>query len=359
MTEESKVRQQVEFYFSDSNLRRDNFLKAAIAADTEHFVPIATLLTFNRLKALTTDAEYIAEALKSSNVVEVSSCGSKVRRTSELNPIDTSKDRTVYIKGYPIDDPSVTIEEIARIFSEHGKVLMVRLRKDQNGAFKGSCFVEFESEDGMKAAVAAAHSDGQVVMKFKETPLACVLTLSGWLQRRRDRRASAHKKAKGESAEAKAGDGDAAVGTKRGRDDEKDVKEEHEEKKFEYTSGLILKVGNLPAEATLFQVKDFFKALGEVKYVEFKTGDSDAYVRFASLQAIDTVKTVLEKGISLVAGGTHMSCSIVAGDDEVEYYKKIEEASKMKSGPGGRGGGGRGGRGKGKGGRGFKKSKRS
>jgi len=350
MEDASKVKQQVEFYFSDSNLRRDGFLKAAIANDAEHFVPIATLLTFNRLKAVTTDPEFVAEALKDSTVVEVSSCGSKVRRTSELNPVDTSKARTAFAKGYPIADPSVTIEEIARSFSEFGKVLLVRLRKDQSGAFKGSCFIEFESDDGMKAAIAAANKDGQVVMKFKETPLVSVLTLSDWLQHRRERRGGAKK----------TGDA-AAVGAKRDRDGGGKAadEEEHEEKKFEYTEGLILKVGNLPTEATLFQVKDFFKALADIKYVEFKTGDSDAYVRFASHEARDIVKAVMDKGISLVAGGTHMTGTIITGEDEVEYYKKIEEASKIKNGPGGRGrggGGGKGGRGKG---RSFKKSKRS
>merc|ERR1711991_831619 len=146
MTElNEKILKQVEFYFSEPNLRRDVFLKKAISDDQgecnfvetlrhifpyfsqlliihyllhiskERFVPISTLLKFNRLKALSTDPEVITEALKGSKVVEVSSCGTKLRSISELNPIDTSKERTLYAKGYPIGDVDVTIENIASI----------------------------------------------------------------------------------------------------------------------------------------------------------------------------------------------------------------------------------------------------
>jgi hypothetical protein len=37
---------------SDSNFRRDKFLREKAAEDADGFVPLPTLLTFNRLKAL-------------------------------------------------------------------------------------------------------------------------------------------------------------------------------------------------------------------------------------------------------------------------------------------------------------------
>lgn len=43
---------QVEFYFSDSNLPRDKFLNEKVAADPEGYVDIALLCTFSRMKAL-------------------------------------------------------------------------------------------------------------------------------------------------------------------------------------------------------------------------------------------------------------------------------------------------------------------
>ena len=54
------IRKQVEFYFSDSNYRKDTFLKAAAESDPDGFVAISVLLTFNRLKSLTTDVAVVA-----------------------------------------------------------------------------------------------------------------------------------------------------------------------------------------------------------------------------------------------------------------------------------------------------------
>jgi hypothetical protein len=63
-----------QFYFSDSNSRKDTFLRAASETDPEGLVPIATLLIFNKLKALTSDAAIVASAAKESEVVAVRSC---------------------------------------------------------------------------------------------------------------------------------------------------------------------------------------------------------------------------------------------------------------------------------------------
>lgn len=52
----AKIKKQVEFYFSDSNFRKDKFLREKANADPDGFVPITVLLTFNRLKSLTMGA---------------------------------------------------------------------------------------------------------------------------------------------------------------------------------------------------------------------------------------------------------------------------------------------------------------
>jgi hypothetical protein len=44
----------LSFYFSDANLRRDKFLIAEQAKTTEGWVPIRVLLTFNRIKQVST-----------------------------------------------------------------------------------------------------------------------------------------------------------------------------------------------------------------------------------------------------------------------------------------------------------------
>jgi len=315
---DSKIKQQIEFYFSDSNLRRDAFLKSTIEADPERFVNISILLTFNRLKSLTDDPEKVASSIHDSNMVELSTCGSKIRRIHELNPIDTSKERTLYAKGYPTDDSDLTIDQITEIFSNFGNVMMVRLRKDKiSSKFNGSCFVEFKTEEEMKSAVAAAHDeDGKIKMKYKDSTLLCVLPLAEWLFRKQ------HKSnRKGKSANITE-----VPGSKRTRDEisEKEIK-------IEFTPGLILKISNIPKDSTVFQIKEFFKSICEVKYVEYSPGESDGFIRFPTLEAVDTAKKVLEKGISLVSGAENLTGECLSGDDELSYWKKIEESTKLKN----------------------------
>ena len=346
MSDKAKIKQQVEFYFSDSNLRRDVFLKAAIEKDNEKFVPIDIILTFKRLQALTTDAEVVAEALKDSTQVEVSSCGSKIRRVNKLDPVDTSKERTLYAKGYPIDDEDVSIENITEIFSVYGKVLMVRLRRSNDkSSFRGSLFVEFDKEEEMRAAVAAAHTDGKVSMKYKETELLCVMPLGDWLARKQEKKA----KRTQQTVDKKRKVNDIST-----NDGETGAKEEDSEPSF--TPGLILKVGNIPADASFTQIKDFFGALGDVRFVDYTAGNTYSFIRFSSVETVETIKAVLEKGVPLVAGGENLTHSSVTGEEEKEYWRGIEKDMKNKKLNKGKGKGGRGG---GRGGRGFKKARKS
>ena len=46
---------------------------------------------------------------------------------------------------------------------------------------------------------------------------------------------------------------------------------------------------------------------------------------------MDTAKKVLEKGISLVSGAENLTGECLAGDDELSYWKKIEESTKLKN----------------------------
>ncbi|KAJ1385614.1 hypothetical protein B484DRAFT_341640, partial [Ochromonadaceae sp. CCMP2298] len=140
------IKRQVEFYFSDSNFRRDTFLKNAAASDPNGYVPIATLLTFNRLKTLTADPAVVAECLKESESVDVSDDLLSLKRSAELPENDDSSVRTLYVKGFPVDDADVTIESVSEQFSKFGAVNMVRMRKVKpSKAFKGSLFIEYGS----------------------------------------------------------------------------------------------------------------------------------------------------------------------------------------------------------------------
>ena len=62
---------QVDFWFGDANLHKDRFLQEQIEKSRDGYVDISLLVSFNKMKKLTTDGKLIARALKSSAVVEV------------------------------------------------------------------------------------------------------------------------------------------------------------------------------------------------------------------------------------------------------------------------------------------------
>lgn len=151
----SKLKAQVEFYFSDANFRRDKFLRAKAAEDADGFVSLDVLATFNRVKTTTTDPAVIAAALEDSAELELSEDRAAVRRAKPLPEEDSSAARSVYVKG-PFA-PDATLEALYDWAQRHGKVARVLMRRMRLGdkPFKGSCFFEFADEAGAKATLDA------------------------------------------------------------------------------------------------------------------------------------------------------------------------------------------------------------
>ncbi|XP_023642563.1 la-related protein 1C-like [Capsella rubella] len=66
---ETRIRNQVHYYFSEKNLKTDNFMRMRMSS--EGFVHIQFIAGFNKLKALTRNIQLIVDALQNSNVVEL------------------------------------------------------------------------------------------------------------------------------------------------------------------------------------------------------------------------------------------------------------------------------------------------
>jgi len=93
----AKIRQQIEYYFSDSNFRHDKFLRGKAAEDGDGWVQLAIIASFNRLKSLTADIAVVAEAMEDSKELELSQDKLAVRRTRGLPEDDDSETRSVYV----------------------------------------------------------------------------------------------------------------------------------------------------------------------------------------------------------------------------------------------------------------------
>jgi lupus La protein len=368
-----QVRKQVEFYFSDSNYRRDNFLRKCAESDPEGYIPIATLLTFNKLKALTTESSVIVDAVKDSGIVSVSSDNLKIKKLSELPATDDSAARTLYVKGFPTDDSDVTIDAIAKMFSPYGNILLVKMRRLVDKSFKGSCFIEYRDVDSIKLATEAAYEGGTMKLFFKDKPFDCVMSFSAWLER---------KKLKKDKKDSSNSNDNRKVGEKRVREESSAENKTEKASKLDYTERLILRVKNIPTDATLMGIKDFFQAVADIKFVEYLSEEQTAYIRTATPQATDTILEAIQKGLRLMdkskdqeaavpqgaaeesidATGAEsdkssssglLTGAVLTGEEEEAYWKKIGQGSAQhKRGHGGRGrggSGGRGGRGRGRG----------
>ena len=364
------IKRQIEFYFSDSNFRKDKFLKSQAELDPNGFVPISVLLTFNRLKALTTNVSLIVDAMKHSEVVDISDDGLKLKRNAELPADDNSMLKTLYVKGYPTDDPDVTIESVTAQFSTYGKVNLVHLRKIKlNKSFKGSCFIEYDQESSVADTVAAAHDGTDVIIGYKETKFLCVLPYVEWRKRHDAKLMKRHHVKEDKSSSAvtvKLGKRDSSGEMVKDDESSADKVVEEVTPKVEFTSGLVLRINNIPSDADVFEIKDFFKNIAEIKFVDYDSGSSEAYVRTADLNASTKVQEHLQSGSSSLRGeekgeGQGLTFVVLSGVEEQAYWEKIASNAKSGNSRGGGRGGGRGGRGRGRGsgGRSFKRGRKN
>ena len=157
---------KVEFYFSDSNLPMDNFLFGKVEGHKNLPVPISIIHSFKRMRHFQPYSAVVA-ALKDStflDVVENESCiqrkvplpeDIKDKPVHEVQKVfeDAAMARSVYVKGFGDEKPSTQFD-VEAFFAPYGPTNSVRLRRDNTRSFKGSVFVEFDSEATQKAFLA-------------------------------------------------------------------------------------------------------------------------------------------------------------------------------------------------------------
>lgn len=143
MVDTTKILKQVEFYFSDSNLPRDKFLKEEISKNNGG-VAVSTIASFARIKALTENQDTIIEALKDSKLVRVT----EDKMIQRITPIPDVVDRTlmtIFCKGFP---ETATLDQLEEFYNDCAPVKSIRMLRDKKSkAFIGNCFVEFDTAE--------------------------------------------------------------------------------------------------------------------------------------------------------------------------------------------------------------------
>ncbi|XP_043549625.1 lupus La protein [Chiloscyllium plagiosum] len=303
---EKKICEQIEYYFGDHNLPRDKFLKEQIKLD-DGWIPLETLIKFNRLSRLTTDFTVIVEGLKKSKsgLMEISEDKTKIRR-SPSKPVpefeeykNSVKARSVYVKGFPT---SATLDEIKGWFDETGPVENIQMRRTLQRQFKGSVFVIFDSVD---SATKFVETPGQ---KYKDNDMIVLFKESYFAKKAEERKL--HKTAKNKKTEKDHAGGDAAL----------------DKKCFEEKTGCLLKfAGDLADQTCREDIHEIFSNHGEIQWIDFIRGAKEGNILFKT-----NAKEALEKATEAHGGKLQLrdkdvTWEIVEGEEEKTILKKILE----------------------------------
>ncbi|CAJ1973865.1 unnamed protein product [Sphenostylis stenocarpa] len=156
-----KVIRQVEFYFSDSNLLTDGFMRKSITESEDGMINLALICSFNRMRKHLSLGDVkpdevaqdvvnaVAQTLRTSASLKVSEDGKKVGRTTELpkpEEVEQVDIRTLAVSPFEYD---LKLEDVEKFFGQYAKVNSVRLphHVGDKKFFCGTALVEFSSDE--------------------------------------------------------------------------------------------------------------------------------------------------------------------------------------------------------------------
>ncbi|KAI8994885.1 hypothetical protein BDB01DRAFT_831827 [Pilobolus umbonatus] len=154
-----KIRKQVNFYFSDSNLPYDKYLWTLHSKNKDHWIPLKTIASFKKMQLICDDIKTVTDALKEEETefIELSEDGENIRRKGEVVEKDHIRP-SIHVGGLPIQNVTDFKSEcefqdkVEEFFDQYSKVVCVRLKKTKTKpiTLKGSAYIEFTSTEEAK-----------------------------------------------------------------------------------------------------------------------------------------------------------------------------------------------------------------
>ncbi|KAJ1484539.1 hypothetical protein T484DRAFT_1655578, partial [Baffinella frigidus] len=370
VTVDDRMFKQLEFYFSDSNLPKDKFLLKETKTNEGGWVSLQLISTFKKMREYGATVASLAAAARTSEFLAVDDAGEKVKRTTDLPDTDVTLERSISATGFPLE---TTLEEAEAFFAPIGKILSVRFNKlagnkaeNKPPTFTGTVFAEFATKE-------EAEEVGKKELEYKEVKLvlatkAAFLTALNAERKAadggKDKKGGKDRKDKtdrpqrgdrkerggktpgekrkrdddGETVEGETVEGEdgEAVKKKKGRDGKPAVVEEKKEY-VAYPKGVFVKLAGVGGTATMPNIKDHYTKYGNVKFVEYKEGETDACIRFETPEeAAEAVKG--EEAAGTDFGGAVAVVTLLGGEEEDAKLEDIKQRQLTKIARGGGGG---------------------
>ncbi|RDA95237.1 hypothetical protein CP533_1914 [Ophiocordyceps camponoti-saundersi (nom. inval.)] len=148
------IRKQVEFYFGDWNFPQDKFMWETCEGTANKPMPISKIHSFKRMRTFQPYSAVVA-ALRESSFLEVAGDEGQetVKRRVAYKPMAEARAKaeaaTVYVKGFGDENPDTQFD-LESFFAKYGEIKGLKLRRTNEGLFKGSVFVTFPDEEAAK-----------------------------------------------------------------------------------------------------------------------------------------------------------------------------------------------------------------
>ncbi|CAG2114437.1 unnamed protein product, partial [Medioppia subpectinata] len=163
------IREQIEFYFSDANLRHDRFMRQLIGAEDPDLkgrqaVDLNEFLKFNKISEMTQNIRDISLALERSKCLSLDEKSDKVQRMEPFVTRDVNcDDLTIYVERLP---PNADHHWIRSVFAPFGPIQYIKVPHFRhNNNIMGFAFIEFEdkvsAEKALKHFNALSSDDNQ------------------------------------------------------------------------------------------------------------------------------------------------------------------------------------------------------